>query len=633
LTEKAPQNEKKRSKVISERLQRFNTIIKEMLKQPIGAIGFVLLILLVTTAIITPYIVPVDAYEHWNDPGYWADNPQLALPSWVGRFQGVKYSETTIYVVKEDDVSQYKHLGRNIVSFEISDYYDYDYPFTGMILYLKFTGNISASLGITIYRPDNMTVEITDKQISGNKTRFDLKKPLQEYIVNLAHSINRYLNVEANIVRSVELAFSEWPTEGTIEEILKVKLPQILMEFQQNISNNPVIAQWDDGKTLESMNQAINTILDKLGEVSSAEKAVDVQKIVGKSESIFKNKVKEPLEEIRTFAKEQISSGNISDEEKAIYEDVIELYKTSYVILGLMDEVFNTIRLTPDYKHLSAEDILSKYVINVNELFILGNFKGLKGEYRINVTISSTNPINFTEAKLILQGKTHGIMGTDYSGRDLWYGLIWGVRIALIVGALTSIISAVVGLFYGSVSGYLGGFVDEAMQRVIEVFVNIPLLPVMIAIGYSRQGLSYWVVALLLAVFGWAGIARVVRSMALQMREATFVEAARCLGASTARVLFKHIMPQMLPYIFTTMAFNVPGAIISEASLSFLGVGDKVHPTWGKILSDAQYRGAALNNYWWWVIPPGIGIMIIGLTFVFIGMSLDRVLNPRLRRL
>jgi len=632
--ENKPQKQGNKSiKVYSEKLQRFGIIIKEMLKQPIGAIGFVLLIVLVGTAIITPYLVPKDAYENWNSPEYWKDNPKLALPSWAGALQGIKYSKTSVYEISSEEAHVYKKYGAHVISFEITETYDYDWPFTGMILYLYFAGNATASVEVDIYRPDNITVAASGLMASGNGTRFDLKGALQNDIVKFVQSMNRYLSLETNIVRSVELTFSEWPRAGTIMELMTSKIPAALRALQENVTNNALIAQWDGGKTLNQINNGINTVLDKLSDVSTAKTARDVQKIIGISESIFSRQVLEKLEEISDFAKDQLASGNVSSENKAVYEEVVNLYNRAHNLLGLMDEVFNTIRFVPNYKQLSAEEILSRNVIDVEKLLVLGNFKGLKGEYTINVTITSTAPLNFTGAKIILQGKSHGLMGTDDSGRDLWYGLIWGVRIALIVGALTSTVSAVVGLFYGSVSGYLGGFVDEAMQRVIEVFVNIPLLPIMIAIGYSRQGLSYWIVALLLAVFGWAGIARVVRSMALQMREATFVEAARCLGASTTRVLFKHIMPQMLPYIFTTMAFNVPGAIISEASLSFLGVGDKVHPTWGKILSDAQTSSAAVNNYWWWVIPPGIGIMIIGLTFVFIGMSLDRVLNPRLRRL
>ncbi len=231
-------------------------------------------------------------------------------------------------------------------------------------------------------------------------------------------------------------------------------------------------------------------------------------------------------------------------------------------------------------------------------------------------------------------GSSYGLLGTDVYGRDLWKGFVWGTRAALIVGLIVSVLTAIIGLIYGSISGYVGGITDEVMQRIVEIMVTLPFFPILIMIGYSMHGgITYWMVALLLVIFSWAGLARVIRSMALQIKEYTFVEAARCLGASTGRILVKHVMPQMLPYLFANMAFAVPGAIITVASLAFLGVGDIIHPTWGSILHAAQENGAVLNNQWWWVIPPGIGMMIIGLAFVFLGMALDRVLNPRLRRL
>ena len=121
--------------------------------------------------------------------------------------------------------------------------------------------------------------------------------------------------------------------------------------------------------------------------------------------------------------------------------------------------------------------------------------------------------------------------------------------------------------------------------------------------------------------------------MALQIKEQVYVEAARVLGAGTGRIIFRHMVPQLLPYAFAQMALSVPSAVLSEASLSYLGLGDPTAVTWGQILHDAQVAGAAVNGYWWWVIPPGLAIALVGLTFVLIVTALDRVLNPRLRRL
>ena len=129
------------------------------------------------------------------------------------------------------------------------------------------------------------------------------------------------------------------------------------------------------------------------------------------------------------------------------------------------------------------------------------------------------------------------------------------------------------------------------------------------------------------------GIARIARSMSLQIKEQTYIEAAKALGAGNSRIIFKHVLPQLLPYAFAVMALSVPGAVIAEASLSFLGIGDPTAVTWGQILNAAQEQAATTKGYWWWVLPPGLAIAIVGLTFVLIGTALDKILNPRLRRL
>ncbi len=132
--------------------------------------------------------------------------------------------------------------------------------------------------------------------------------------------------------------------------------------------------------------------------------------------------------------------------------------------------------------------------------------------------------------------------------------------------------------------------------------------------------------------FGWVGLVFTVRSMALQLRESLYVEAARALGATDRRIILKYIFPQVLPYTFASIALGVPGAILAEAGLSFLGLGDPSVVTWGKLLHDAQQANAVLNNAWWWVVPPGLAIALVGMSFVFLGYTLDAILNPRLRR-
>lgn len=256
----------------------------------------------------------------------------------------------------------------------------------------------------------------------------------------------------------------------------------------------------------------------------------------------------------------------------------------------------------------------------------------LEGEYVLRLDFVSKDPGLETElVRVAFLGGCYGVLGTDAYGRDLWQGVLYGVRWALIIGLLVAFASTVIGGVYGIISGYIGRVVDELLLRVAQIVYSIPVLPLLIILSYLLKP-SIWNLVLLLTAFGWPGIALVTRSMALQIKEEMYVEAARAIGASSARIIFRYIFPQTLPYLFASMALSVPGAILTEAAISFLGLGDPTKITWGRILNEAQANMATINGYWWWVLPPGLMIVLTGMTFVLLGYALDRVLNPRLRR-
>jgi len=173
---------------------------------------------------------------------------------------------------------------------------------------------------------------------------------------------------------------------------------------------------------------------------------------------------------------------------------------------------------------------------------------------------------------------------------------------------------------------------DEVMQRIVETVASLPFLPILIILSYIMRP-SVWILAILMAVFFWVGPVKTVRSMALQLKAQPYVEAAKALGASGWRIVGKHIAPQILPFFFASIALGVPGAILTEAGISFLmGAQGVSEPTWGRILHDAQRYSATINGMWWWVLSPGILIALAGLTFVLLGSALDRILNPKLKR-
>ncbi len=281
--------------------------------------------------------------------------------------------------------------------------------------------------------------------------------------------------------------------------------------------------------------------------------------------------------------------------------------------------------------------LFAKVEPGMNVSKIIEEPQPLWGDYKLVLKINNPAPkynqVIYDNIKVSFLGRTYGTMGTDYLGRDLWAGIIWGSRVSLTIGVLVSVFSTLIGLVYGVTSAYLGGNADEFMMRINEIFSSIPSLPILILIGATWGHVTLWFIVVLLVIFGWMGIARISRSMALQIKEQTYIEAAKALGAGNGRIIFKHILPQLLPYAFAVIALSVPGAVIAEASLSFLGIGDPSAVTWGQILNAAQSQAATTKGYWWWVLPPGLAIAVVGLTFVLIGTALDKILNPRLRRL
>ena len=262
---------------------------------------------------------------------------------------------------------------------------------------------------------------------------------------------------------------------------------------------------------------------------------------------------------------------------------------------------------------------------------IVEKANALKGKYIFTVSyILKNDSDTVTNSVINFSGRVYGVFGTDASKRDIWSGLVYGLKWALIIGLLTSLTSVLIGVFYGVICAYYGGFVDSIMQRIFEIFVSVPLLPILIVLSAVVKP-SIWIMILMMCVFFWTGPVKTVRSMALQIREETFVEASKALGASNARLIFKHIVPILLPYSFATMALSVPSAIVYEANISLIGLGDSTIVTWGQILHDAFTGGAVLKGMWWWVVPPGIMIALMGMTFAFIGFAMDKILQPKLR--
>ncbi|MEZ4864367.1 MAG: ABC transporter permease [Caldilineaceae bacterium] len=260
------------------------------------------------------------------------------------------------------------------------------------------------------------------------------------------------------------------------------------------------------------------------------------------------------------------------------------------------------------------------------------HFTPLTGDYELVIQAAFRDANDhMATAHFVVGGAVYGWMGTDTLGRDLAQGLLFGLPVALFIGLVVALVETAIGATLGITSGYLGGRMDLLIQRAADIVANIPVLPLLIFMLFVI-GPSLYVILFVLIAFSWPGLTIQIRSMVLHMRTNALVEAIQSLGASHGRVMFRHILPQIAPYVVSRLIFAAPSAILAEAGLSFLGLGDPSIPTWGQILEAGFRTGGVYVGYWWWIIPPGLLIVLTALTFMLLSLGLEPVVNPRLRR-
>jgi len=190
------------------------------------------------------------------------------------------------------------------------------------------------------------------------------------------------------------------------------------------------------------------------------------------------------------------------------------------------------------------------------------------------------------------------------------------------VGLGASLLATVIGLMVGLFSGYFRGAAEEILMGATDIFLMIPRIPlIIILVAFLKP--SYWIITLVIGLFWWTSTARVVRSKTLQVREMNYIQSAKCLGFSRRHILFSEILPNILHVVFPKFMLTVAGAMISEASLSFLGLGDPAMKSWGMMMNYAFTKGGFVNGMWWWFIPPGICITGFVLSIVFISFALQ----------
>lgn len=221
-------------------------------------------------------------------------------------------------------------------------------------------------------------------------------------------------------------------------------------------------------------------------------------------------------------------------------------------------------------------------------------------------------------------------LGTTEQGSDVLSQLIVGARVSIIVGFAAALISALLGSLVGLAGGYFGGWTDRLLDALENWFLVIPTLPLMIVLARLLDP-SLAVLIVVIGLTSWAGTGRIVRAQVLTLRERPFVERARALGASDRYIIKTHILPNTLPLIFANTVLIVAVAILSEAALSFLGLGDPTRISWGTMLENAFESGAPSAEAWWYVVPPGLCITMLVLAVAIIGHLFEEYVNPRLR--
>jgi peptide/nickel transport system permease protein len=257
----------------------------------------------------------------------------------------------------------------------------------------------------------------------------------------------------------------------------------------------------------------------------------------------------------------------------------------------------------------------------------------VQGTYQVNIEAITFEPDSEIDVEMLVLGQVYGWAGTDHLRRDLTLPIMWGAPIALTFGLLAALGTSVTTMIFAAIGAWYGGVVDGLIQRITEINLVLPFLSILIMVGtfYSRSIWSILGVTIALSIF--TGGIKQYRAIFMQVKESTYIEAAQAYGAKDGRIIFRYLIPRIIPLLIPGLISAVPSFVFLEASLALLGIGDPVLPTWGKTINDAYQNAALYRGWYYWILEPAALLMITGLGFAMLGFSLDRIFNPRLRGL
>ena len=323
------------------------------------------------------------------------------------------------------------------------------------------------------------------------------------------------------------------------------------------------------------------------------------------------------------------------DEEGSLKKGNDEIaFASKYIVQALMSDVF----LSRQFREELVEEIEKGA-----STFTFTDADGQTFEYTITYN-AATNAYSVMQKKSTKVFDTYSApskahwLGTDRNGMDMLTRLMYGGRVSLYIGFIVVIIETVIGVILGGISGYFGGWVDNLIMRIVDIFYCIPSLPIIIILGAAMDAMRVdpqirmiWLM-LILGVLGWAGIARLVRGQILSLREQEFMTATEATGLKVSRRIFKHLIPNVIPQLIVTMTMSLGSTILIEATLSFLGLGVKFpFASWGNIINDVN-NTYVLTNFWFIWIPAGVCLVATVLAFNLVGDGLRDAFDPRMKR-
>ncbi len=254
-----------------------------------------------------------------------------------------------------------------------------------------------------------------------------------------------------------------------------------------------------------------------------------------------------------------------------------------------------------------------------------------QGKYTLRIKATTFEEATDVNIEFVMHGQVYGWFGTDHIRRPLVTAMMWGAPIALAFGLVAAVGTSVLSMLIAAIGAWFGGWIDELIQRITEINIILPYFSILIMVGtfYSR---SIWVllgVTIALQIF--TGSIKTNRAIFLQVKESTYIEAAKAYGASDWRIIIRYLIPRIIPLLIPGLVSSVPAYVFLEASLALLGLGDPTIPTWGKVINDARAYGAHYQGMFYWILEPAAFLMFTGLAFAMLGFALDRIFNPKLR--